>query len=311
MQAHESGGGVMPRLDCSDLLASLPQLAGLARISATTLCLLPSASLDFVQLMEALRWAKTRVEEGADAVILTQGTDSLEEAAYFLDLLWPHEAPLVLTGAMRASDKPGADGPANLLAAVQVALAVSSRGRGVQVVMNDQIHAAARVRKVDSLAMATFSSPGFGPEGVMVEGQPCYLRAPVLRTVLPEPVRAVHKVALLEACLAADASLLERVLEAGYEGLVVAGFGAGHVSQAWAQCLEAIATRLPVVVASRTGSGSTAQASYGFTGGEMDLQAKGIVLAGFLCPRKCRVLLWLLLGSHLQAHLPSHLPKRL
>lgn len=308
MQAYEPGEGVMPRLNCTDLLAAIPQLRGLARISATTLCLLPSASLDFVQLIDVLRWARAQVEEGANAVVLTQGTDSLEEVAYFLDLLWTYDTPLVLTGAMRAPGQAGADGPANLLSAVQVALAVSSRGRGVQVVMNDQVHAAARVRKIDSLSMAAFASPGFGPDGVMVEGQPCYLREPALRTVLPEPQRADHKVALLEACLAADTSLLECLEAAGYEGVVIAGFGAGHVSSEWASSLATIAARMPVIVASRTGCGPTAQASYGFAGGEMDLQTKGVHLAGFLCPRKCRVLLWLLLGSHLQKRVSSHFP---
>jgi L-asparaginase len=299
MQCASPGAGAVPRLDCQALLESVPELGVIARVTATTLCLLPSASLGFTELLKVLQWATTAVEEGAHAVVLTQGTDSLEETAYFLELLWPFEAPLVLTGAMRSASQPGGDGPANLLAAAQVALALSSRGRGVQVVMNDQIHAAARVRKVDSLAVAAFASPGFGPQGRVVEGHAVYSGAPLPRVVLPLPRRTTQRVALLEACLEGDTLLLEQITGLGYEGLVIAGFGAGHVPASWAQPLETIARKLCVVVATRTGSGPTATHGYGFAGGEIDMLKRGVRMAGSLCPRKCRVLMWLLLGCDL------------
>lgn len=308
MQSGAAGEGVKPSLGGEAMLAALPQLATLARLHVETLCLMPSASLDFKQLLDILRWAKAQVERGASAVVLTQGTDALEEVAYFLDLLWPFDTPLILTGAMRPASHPGADGPANLLAALQVGLNASSRGRGVQVVINDQIHAAAHVRKTDSLAMGAFTSPGFGPVGLMIEGQPRYLKPPVTRTVLPEPSRDQHKVALLEATLGADTLLLDHVTELGYQGLVIAGFGAGHASAQWAQSLETIAQNMLVVVATRTGSGPTAIGAYGFVGGEIDLQDRGVVMAGFLCPRKSRVLLWLLLGSGMHREIRRFLP---
>lgn len=307
MLTDGQGEGVTPRLSSEALLAGLPQLKGLASINAQTLHLLPSASLTFTQLMDVLHWAKAQVAQGAQAVVLTQGTDTLEQVAYFLDLLWPHQAPLILTGAMRSPDQPGADGPANVLAAVQVALAVESRGRGVQVVINDQVHAAAHVRKVDSLAMSAFASPHFGPQGLMVEGKVCYLKPVRARTVLPEPLRLDHCVALLEAGLCADTLLLAQVAESGYAGLVIAGFGAGHVSQEWASDVARLSRMMPVIVASRTGAGSTALRSYGFKGGEIDLQHQGALMAGFLCPRKCRVLLWLLIGCGFESTLEQQL----
>lgn len=303
MQSGDAELGVTPVLSGETLLAALPQLGRMAQIHVETLCLVPSASLTFIQLLEVLRWAKSQVESGAVAVVLTQGTDTLEEVAYFLGLLWPYDAPLILTGAMRAASQPGADGPANVLAAVQVALAQSSRGRGAQVVINDQIHAAEHVRKTDSLAMAAFSSAHVGVNGLVVEGQPCYVRPVVARTLLPEPTRWDHRVALLEASLDADTLLLQQVACAGYEGLVIAGFGAGHVSQAWAQRVQTLAKEMAVVIASRAGAGPTARQTYGFAGGEIDLQGKGATMAGFLCPRKCRVLLWLLIGSGMQREL--------
>nr|WP_240158549.1 asparaginase [Pantoea sp. Tr-811] len=310
MQAGLPGQGVTPQLEGNALLAGVPQLGTLARITTTSLGLLPSASLTFQIMLDVLNWARGEVERGAQAVVLTQGTDTLEESAYFLDLLWPFDAPLVMTGAMRAASQPGHDGPANLLAAVQVALTAESHGRGVLVVLNDQVHLASHVRKTASLAMAAFESPGWGPEGGVVEGRAMYRRPPLLRKVLPPPRRCGHRVALLEACLDADGALLQAIPTLGYQGLVVSGFGAGHVSAAWAQAMASIALDIPVIVATRTGSGPTASASYGFAGAEIDLQRKGMHMAGSLCPRKCRLLLWLLIGLGNEEALPSWLAAR-
>ncbi|MBI6887114.1 MULTISPECIES: asparaginase domain-containing protein [Pseudomonas] len=307
MQACAVGDGVTPSLDCERQLLQVPQLREMAQLNVASLCLLPSASLGFATLLQVLAWARGEVERGAQALVLSQGTDSLEETAYFLDLLWPFDVPLVMTGAMRSASQPGNDGPANLLAAAQVALAQDSRGRGVLVVMNDQVHCAARVRKTASLAMAAFESPGCGPLGDVVEGVVLYRHPPGRRKVLPLPYRTDQRVALLEACLDADTALLRAVATLGYEGLVIAGFGAGHVSASWSEVLEHLAPTLPVMVATRTGRGPTARATYGFAGAEIDLQKKGVYMAGQLCPRKCRILLWLLIGTDRQHELQDWL----
>lgn len=308
MQDEGDRAGVKPRLDCAALLRGVPQLADLAQIRAHTLCLLPSASLDSATLLQALRWARQEIDAGARAVILTQGTDTLEETAYFLDLLWPFDEPLVITGAMRAASQPGADGPGNLLAAAQVALDRSSRGRGVLVVLDDTVHCARHVRKTASLALAAFESPGIGAHGIVVEGTVRYHSQASARAWLPEPMADLPRIALLEACLDADSALLQALPGLGYAGVVIAGFGAGHVSQRWAEALGEIAMNLPVIVASRTGKGPTASASYGFVGAEIDLQARGVRMAGALCPRKCRILLGLSLASGNLAPLHEWLP---
>ncbi|MBA6143082.1 MULTISPECIES: asparaginase [Pseudomonas] len=308
MQATAGECGVTPTLDCEQQLLQVPQLREMAQLTVTSLSLVPSASLSFNALLEVLAWARCEVEGGARAVILTQGTDSLEETAYFLDLLWPFDAPLVMTGAMRSPSQPGNDGPANLLAAAQVALARGSGGRGVLVVMNDQIHRATKVRKTASLAIAAFDSPGFGPVGEVVEGVATYRHPPDRREVLPLPGRTDQRVILLEACLDADTVLLQALPALRYDGLVIAGFGAGHVSGNWSDVLEHMTPTLPVIVATRTGEGATARATYGFSGSEIDLQKKGVHMAGHLCPRKCRILLWLLIGADRQHELPGWLP---
>lgn len=307
MQARHAGEGVIPTVSGETLLASLPELTSLAHVSVETLSLLPSASLNFGCLLSVLSWAKFQVRQGATGVVVTQGTDTLEESAAFFDYLWDCDEPLVLTGAMRSAKQAGADGPANVLDACRVALAESSRHRGVQVLMNGQIHHARHVRKTDSLALQAFSSPIFGPVGLLLENHVRYFYPPVQRHALPLPRQTMHKVALLEASLSADTLLLENVVNLGYDALVIAGFGAGHVSDRWATVIEAIAGKIPVVLASRTGSGSTAQASYGFVGSEMDLIRKGALMAGFLCPRKARILLWLLIGCQRQDELANYL----
>ncbi|MCX7081311.1 MAG: asparaginase [Pseudomonas sp.] len=307
MQARNAGEGVIPTVSGETLLASVPELTTLARVTVETLGLLPSASLDFEFLLSVLSWAKYQVEQGAIGVVITQGTDTLEETAIFFDYLWNHDEPLVLTGAMRSAAQVGADGPANLLDACRVALTENSRQRGVQVVMNGQTHPACSVRKTDSLALQAFTSPVFGPTGMLVEGTVRYLRRPAPRMLLPLPHQTTQKIALLEASLSADTLLLENILKLGYDGLVIAGFGAGHVSESWAEAIEKIAEKIPVIIATRTGSGSTAQSSYGFIGSEMDLIRKGASMAGFLCPRKARILLWMLVGCQRQNELERYL----
>jgi L-asparaginase len=308
MQSSEDDLGITPRLGCAELLAQLPSLATLARLHSTDLCLVPSASLDLGDLIDVFEWARSRVENGACGIVLTQGTDTLEETAYWLDLLWPFAAPLVLTGAMCPATQPGSDGPGNLLAAAQVALSAHSRGHGVLVVMNGEIHAASRVRKTASLALAAFESPGFGPLGWLYEGTTRYRHPPVSRVTLPAPRQPCPPVALLEASLGADTALLDALPELGYQGAVIAGFGAGHVSARWSRSLERLAAQMPVVVASRTGNGPTAHATYGFEGAEIDLQAKGIQMAGTLCPRKSRLLLCLLLANGMASSFTRFLP---
>ncbi|WAH60051.1 asparaginase [Pseudomonas silvicola] len=296
MKASHPDAGVTPAVDAHAMLQAVPPLAQLAQVHAETLHLIPSASLTFKQLLDVLAWADTQVQAGAQGVVITQGTDTLEESAWFLELLWPHDAPLVFTGAMRAASHVSADGPGNLLNAAIVALSPDSRGRGVLVVMNDDIHGARWVRKTHALALDAFTSPGHGPLGVIVEGRPHFHHPASPRTPLSVPHHTDHRVALLEATLDGDTLLLDQIVPLGYAALVVNGFGAGHVAESWAQRLGDIAQHMPVWVATRTGAGCTAQASYGFAGSEMDLQRRGVVMAGALDARKARILLWVLAG---------------
>lgn len=302
MTPDAAAGGVVPRLSAEQLAASVPGLSQVATISAESLFQLPSASLGLPNLLAALAWAERQVEAGATGVILTQGTDSIEESAFVLDLYWQREAPLIVTGAMRAPQSAGAEGPANLLGAVLTARSGDSRRRGVLVVMNDTIHAARWVRKRHTLAVQAFESPETGPLGVIVEGAVHYFHPAGARPPALPPVSNDARVALLDTFLGDDGEIAELVRAAGYSGLVIGGFGAGHVSVGFAERMEALCADMPVIIATRTGAGPTTSATYGYVGSEVDLARRGAIMAGWLCPRKARALLWGMLAGGIERH---------
>ncbi len=296
--ASGDGMGVRPALDADELISAIPGLTTVAELTTATLSTLPGASLTFAGALEGLDWAASQIAAGADGAVLIQGTDTIEETSYLLDLHWDLPAPLIVTGAMRPAQAAGADGPANLLAAVHCAADRASRGRGVLVVLNDEIHAATRVRKTQASGLGAFSSPGFGPLGYFDEQRIRYAGAPAARRTLrrKNPSR-FPRVAVVEAVLGDRGDVLDAVVEAGFDGVVLAGFGVGHVPAAVVERISAAAGRIPVVLASRTGSRRTHQASYSFPGSESDLIAKGVIPSGWLDARKARVLLACLLAA--------------
>lgn len=291
-----SAGRAETRFGAADLLAAVPQLAALGvQVRAEDVRRLPSAALGFADVLEVVARAGAAVADGADGVVVVQGTDTIEETSYLLDLLWPHPHPVVVTGAMRNPTLAGADGPANLLAAVTVAANPRFRDQGVLVAFADQVHAARFVHKAHTTHVATFVSPNAGPLGLLVEGRAVPL-ACVRRASVHRPDRPLAARVPVAAVAMDDDPEHVVAVGAGADALVVAGLGAGHVPPALAEPLGELARRIPVVLASRTGSGPTLSATYGFAGSETDLLARGLVSSGFLDPYKARVLLRVALG---------------
>ncbi|HYQ70105.1 asparaginase [Actinophytocola sp.] len=295
--APSASGGIVPALGADDLVASVPGLAELdVKITTESLRSLPSPSLGFADLVALSRRVQQEIAKGATGVVITHGTDTIEETAFFLDVTVPADAPVVVTGAMRHPHSAGPDGPANLYAAIRVALSPNARGLGALVVMSDEIHGARFVRKSHTSSTGAFVSPGFGPLGLLVEGDPRIRGAARIGLTLPAEVGDV-RVGLITVAMGDDGALLRRAGDL-FDGLVIAGLGAGHVPAAMVPVVAEQAARVPVILSTRTGAGSVLRHTYGYPGSERDLLDRGLIQSGFLDPAKSRVLLTLLLAAH-------------
>lgn len=295
----DSGGkGVEPTLTGEALVSDVPEIAEVAEVSAVSFRQAASGELVVEDLVELAAEIAGRIDGGEAGAVVTQGTDTIEESSFVLDLLVDRDAPVVVTGAMRNPTLPGADGPANLLAAIQVAASNAARGLGAVVVLNDEIHAARFVRKTHTSNPATFRSDPVGPLGWISEGRARVVLRPVGKHKVAMSGEAQDRpVALHVVTLGDDGRLLSTIEEHGYAGLVVEALGGGHVPSVMVGALEGLAGKMPVVLASRTGGGEVLSLTYGFPGSEMDLLERGLIHAGSLDGRKARLLLTLLLRS--------------
>jgi L-asparaginase len=247
--------------------------------------------------LQALRAAIGHaLDAGADGVVVTHGTDAMEETAFFLDLLHDDDRPVVLTGAQRAADAPGADGPANVLDALALAAAPEARGAGVLVVFDGVAFAARGVRKAHTLRAAAFGAPGRGPtHRVSPDGVHVLRRTDRPPALQLGPGAAVPRVDVISCHLGADGSLLRAAIDRGAAGIVVQAMGAGNAPpDVVGAVADAVAAGVPVVVCSRVGAGPVVPL-YASGGGA--LAAGGAVFADDLSPWQARWLLALVLAS--------------
>jgi L-asparaginase len=279
-------------LRSGDLLAAIPdaaEIAGIAEISTEDLLALGSS--DFTPETLARIAARVRRAFGEDpglaGVVVTQGTDSIEESAFFLDLVLGEERPVVVTGAMRLPGAPGSDGPRNLANAVRLAASPALRGFGVVVTLADEIHAAREVRKAHAIALDAFVSPA-GPLGYLDQGGIFLVHRPLRRVVVAGAGSGVEpRVELVVAAVGDDGRQVRAAVEAGARGLVVELFGRGNSPDPLREAiLEARRQGVVVVVTSRTGRGrvvvSPALEAAGVLSGEdLDgLKARMVLVAG-------------------------------
>jgi L-asparaginase len=297
---NADGQNAVPTLSAAALFESVPQAKELAKLSTCSFRQYPSGDLSIEDIVE-LAGLIEKNSEGADGIVITQGTDTLEETSFLLDLLLTTDVPVVLTGAMRNPGLPGADGPANVLAALRVAAAEEARGIGPLVVLSDEIHLARFVRKMHSSSVSAFHSPNAGPVGWIGEGRVRIPLVPRHRTApVPAPQHSASGfpgVALIKLGLGTDSGMIDLAVGGGYSGIVIESFGGGHVPGGMMKSLAAAAAKLPVVFTTRTGAGELYEATYGFPGSEKDLLNHGLLSAGVLDGPKARLLLTLLLAA--------------
>ncbi len=291
-------GGAVPAVGADELVALAPSLRDCAaEVRVTDFGMLQSWNIGPDVMLRIAGVAGDALRDDTVAgVVVTHGTDTMEETAFALDLLLDGVKPVVVTGAMRNASDPGFDGPRNLTAAVRVAVDGDAQGRGALVVMNDEIHAARFVTKMHTTALGTFSSPETGAVGLIDDRGVWFRWRP---DPLPRlsPPRAETNVHLVKMAAGADALLLRALLEARVAGIVIEASGGGNVSDVWHEPIAAlIAASIPVVLVSRCPTGRIVPV-YGGPGGGRTLRALGVIDGGWLSGPKARVALSFALGS--------------
>ena len=291
-----AGPRARPALDAEQLVAAVPALARVAGLRARSLLDLPGAHLG---VADALAIARAAVEEtrAGRGVVITHGTDTLEETAVLCDVVHARPEPIVLTGAIRPSTAPGADGPANLADAVAAAGAAELAGLGAVVAFAGELHAARAARKVASTSPAAFGSPASGPIGSVAEGRVRIAARPARPEPLPLPDRLDGRVPIVPTYLGDDGSGLRAALRDGADAIVFVALGAGHVAPPVLAALREAAGALPVAITVRPARGALLHETYGFEGAEGDLRGSGALPAASLSPQAARMILLAALGS--------------
>ncbi|PWK34087.1 asparaginase [Cupriavidus plantarum] len=286
----------VPALSGDDLVAIVPGISQIVRLEVTNLSNVPSDYMDgerWVSLQRAVEGALARPEVAG--VIVSHGTDTLEETAWFLDLTVRGDKPLVLIGAQRNASSPDFDGPRNLLNAARICAAPNTRGLGAVIAMNNQINAAREVTKTHTADVETFKSGDFGVLGVIDPDRIVISRTTTRRQYLEIGAAPLPRVEIIPMFGGASGDLIRAAVGFGAKGLVIQALGFGNVNEPMYEAIrEAIDGGVPVVISTRVQNGRV-QPSYGFVGGGQTLKAAGAVFADNLSPQKARILLMLAL----------------
>ncbi len=286
--------GFVPALSGEQLVEAVPEIKTIARVEIEAVANIGSSDMTpEIWLKLARRANEVLAESGVAGVVVTHGTDTIEETAYFLDLTVTDEKPVILVGAQRAASIKDTDGPRNLMNAIRVAISAEARGKGAVIVMNGEINAAREVTKTSTLDVGTFQSLEFGKLGYVGDDGVRFYRAPLRRQTIPLPPTArLGRIEIVPHYAGADGRLIRGLTsEGGCDGLVIAGAGLGHVSGTMFDAIEQVRAKdIPVVVSTRVYTGRT-QPLYATKGSGVSLVKIGCVLADNLSPQKARVLL--------------------
>ena len=299
MRHDPAARGAVPALAGRDILQLAPQLRDIAELDVDDFGSFPGPHMTPDRMWKLRNCIAEHVNRAdVEGVVVTHGTDSLEETAYLLSRTLVTDKPIVITGAMRTASDLGWDGPANLGASVRVAASDEARGFGILVVMGDRIFAGLDVTKAHTHMVDAFESPGLGPLGVVDDGRVIFRRA------IPSPCEIVETSALaapvdiVYAYAGADSRLLDAARMDG-RGVVVAAMGRGNVPPAMVDGIDRwIDAGKPVVISSRALRGRVGH-TYGYPGGGRRLHDMGAIFAGSRRPQQARIDLMLALGAGL------------
>ena len=300
------------RLSADELVALVPSLSRFVSVETEQFTNISSSALSLEHWLELSNRLNIILDERPDlnGIIVTTGTDTLEETAYFLNLTVKTDRPVVVVGAMRTPDEVGYDGSANLLDGFRVATASSSRGRGVLVVLNEQIHGAREVTKTHAQRLDTFDSGLYGPMGSVESDRIVYYRRPMRRHTNrtefdPSTIDRLPRVDIVMSYLGATGNLITAAHQNGAEGLVIAAAGAGATTPSQSDALQkVIDAGLTVVITTRTGAGQIPlrRSLTNPAGDKLSWRyANNRISGNDLSPIKARVLLMLALSKTLDS----------
>ncbi len=288
-------GAAIPSLSSEEIMSLVTNIDKYAETESITFSKLPGPHIDIQLMMDLQKLVVENLErDDVDGVIITHGTDTLEETAYLLDLTSNSSKCVVVVGAMRNSSELGYDGPSNLAAAVCTAISPDSKNKGVLVVMNNEVNAASEATKSNTLSLDTFKSLEFGPLGIVDNDEVIYHRQIINRQYIP--TQSVEtKVDLIKCVAGMDSRFLKYSVDTGARGIVIEALGRGNVPPTMLDGIEyAIKNNVAIVMVSRCPTGRVLD-TYGYEGAGRTLRNMGVILGGDLPGQKARIKLMLAL----------------
>ena len=297
MKVDEKIKAAVPNLTGEEIMSMVTGIEDYAEVESHTFSSLPSPHMTPDIMLELSNYVKSFLnQDDVDGVVVTHGTDSLEETAYFLQLTIKSEKPVVVTGSMRNSSELGYDGPANLAASICTATSKVARNRGVMVCLNNELNCATEVTKSHSMHLNTFQSPEFGPIGIVDSNEVRFYRESLGKEYI-DTDKIENNVQLIKACAGMDGALIDFCVENGAKGLVIEAMGRGNLPPLMAASVKkAIDRGVIVVLVSRCYKGRVLD-SYGYEGGGKQLRNMGVIFGDSMPGQKARIKLILALGK--------------
>lgn len=290
--------GALPEKKGSEILGDAAQAREHASISIEEVAHVSSFTMGFQTMSTIVKRATAAANDGVDGVVVTHGTDTMEESAFYADQTFSAEIPIIFTGAQRRPDEPSPDGPANLINAVRAAMHERIRTvGGSYVVFNDQLHAARTVSKSHTSNVSAFQSPDSGPLASIDRDRITFYHRPKASESNFKPITPAATVRVIPSAVGVPRDPIDEAVEAGVDGLVIEATGLGNTTNAIGNAIrEAVDAGVPVVIGSRCTGGSTMPV-YGGDGGGETLRQHGAMFAGGLSVQKARIKLALALSA--------------
>lgn len=296
MTVDENIGAAIPTLSGEQILSMVSNIDKIADIEIVNFSEIPGPHMSIDKLIELKNIIKNTLDrEDISGVIVTHGTDTLEETAYFLDLTINHPKPVVVVGAMRNSSELGYDGSSNLAAAVCTAISPNASNKGVLVVLNNEVNLASEVTKTNTLSLNTFQSP-YGPLGIIDTNTLILYRNIAYRHHI-DTNQVERRVDLIKAVLDMDDRFIKYSVDEGAKGIVIEAMGRGNLPLKMLEGVKyALSKGVIVVIVSRCSSGRVFE-SYGYQGGGKELSDLGAIMGGEMRGPKARLKLMIALGK--------------